>query len=87
MFLASFMKSILVVLASLVAAVVTFYGAMTLTMVLIGLVWHQSSDRDLGLGMMLLIAGVPAWLLAATVSGILTARKLRNKLAASRSPN
>ncbi len=82
------MRLIFVALASLVIAVVTFYGAMILTLVFIGMVWPQSGDRNLGLGMMLLTVGVPIWLLAATAGGILTFRRLWNKATvASQNPN
>jgi hypothetical protein len=57
----------------------TFYGAMIATLIFVDIVWPQSVDRNLGLGMLLLTLGVPVWLLAATAGGILTSRKLRSK--------
>jgi asparagine N-glycosylation enzyme membrane subunit Stt3 len=73
------MRLILNVLASLAVAVVSFVVSMFLAIVLTGIIWPQSGERNLGLGMLLLTVGVPISLLLGAAGGILTFRKLRNK--------
>jgi hypothetical protein len=74
------MKLVLILMVSLIVFVITFYGVMFLTMILMAAIGVGSGERDLGLGMLLLTVGVPAWLMTAVASGIFTFKKLRKKL-------
>ena len=71
------MKLLLILFATLIVSVIAFYGVMFLTLILMAAIWPGSDERNLGLGMMLMTVGVPAWLITAVACGAFTFKKLQ----------